>query len=78
MKVKTCRFFALTHETTLPLKHGSLALSSEISSFTTLKNNTKQNHERSCLGGKYYRAVISQQRLWCLDSTDKLRKSNSR
>lgn len=33
----------LTQETTLPLKHGSLALSSEISSFTTLSKHNYQS-----------------------------------
>lgn len=35
----------LTHDTTLPLKHGSLALSSEISSFTTLKNRERKSED---------------------------------
>ena len=36
----------LTHDTTLPLKHGSFAASSEISSFTTLTGEAGRERER--------------------------------
>lgn len=42
--------YLLTHDTTLPLKQGNLALSSEISSFTTLENRKRKKRQREGLG----------------------------
>lgn len=47
-EVQTERFLHLTQDTTLPLKHGSLAPSSDISSFTTLE---KTKHRRGRMWG---------------------------
>lgn len=61
-----CRSLSLTHDTTRPLKHGNLAPSSEISSFTTLKHTEDQWASR---GINCCSFITSQEFVWFVDGT---------